>query len=324
MVVPEMEKELVPCHVIAGPLGVGKTTAILDLVQSRSESERIAVIVNDFGRTGLDGEVLSAAGGRLRVKKIPGGCLCCSSRLDIQSAIEELMKCADFSRIIIEPSGLVILPDFIPYLKSLCTMFDLELRPVLSILNPARTRESHYKSLPFFSTLVDYADILVANRIDQCSDEQLEEFREWTSRLEPPKLQILETSFGHLPENVLESINTLEERSLRFYALPKHHTHGEQSGGFSGRVAPVDLERLRARLSAWAETGLAGAEIVRFKAILPTDQGWFLFEVAEGSSYAREFPQQDGVAKLDWISQGAISESKMLGELESLRAADSA
>lgn len=304
---------MIPCHVIAGPLGVGKTTAILDFLKRRADDENIAVIVNDFGKAGLDAEVLSGSGAEIEVRNIAGGCLCCSTAVDMRESIQAVRNRAGLTRLIIEPSGLVVMPDFVPYLKRLCEEFEMELKPIIGLLAPKRTKESHYKALPYFGTLVDHSDVLVGNRIDQCNEQQLEHFRDWTARLEPPKLRVIETSFGHLPDELFEMSREAKPPSLKFY-LP--HTHEESSGGMSIDVAAVSESAFVERMEKWIREGLDGAEVLRFKATLPADDGWRLFEIADATCYVREMPDST-LAKLDWISRGEVSDSVMLEELAS-------
>jgi len=60
----------IPTNLIMGFLGVGKTTAILDLLKQKPENENWAVLVNEFGKVGIDGAIFSAAGAT--VKEIAG------------------------------------------------------------------------------------------------------------------------------------------------------------------------------------------------------------------------------------------------------------
>lgn len=50
----------VPTNIITGFLGVGKTSAILHLLQQKPSNERWAVLVNEFGEIGVDGSIISA------------------------------------------------------------------------------------------------------------------------------------------------------------------------------------------------------------------------------------------------------------------------
>lgn len=300
----------ITCHVISGPLGAGKTSAILNLLKSMPDAGDSAVIVNDFGRTGLDGEILKSSMLDIEIQNIPGGCLCCSSMPDLHRAFEAVMKRPGLRRIIVEPSGLAIMPDLVAYLRRTCEALGLRRGRTFALLNPKRTREAHYKSLPFFTALIDHADVLVANRIDQCKAQELERFREWTARLNPPKLAVVETTYGRIPPELLADSGA-EARpdgpaDPRFHPL---HEHSEHSGGFTADALPPVCEtRFTECLRDWAESGLDGARILRFKAVLPTASGWRLFEIAEEAVQVRPMPGADS-AKLDWISSATIPES---------------
>lgn len=58
-----VQKLPVPVHIITGALGVGKTTAIQQLLRSKPPGERWAVLVNEFGALGIDAALIEASGG---------------------------------------------------------------------------------------------------------------------------------------------------------------------------------------------------------------------------------------------------------------------
>ena len=99
----------IPTNVITGFLGVGKTTAILNLLKQKPDDERWAVLVNEFGEVGIDGSLLH---GKDRVeqgiyiKEVPGGCMCCAAGLSMHIALNMLIAHAKPHRLIIEPTGL--------------------------------------------------------------------------------------------------------------------------------------------------------------------------------------------------------------------------
>jgi G3E family GTPase len=68
----------VPTNVITGFLGVGKTTAILNLLKSKPDNERWAVLVNEFGEIGEDGSLFEGQHSQEQgvfIREVPGGCL---------------------------------------------------------------------------------------------------------------------------------------------------------------------------------------------------------------------------------------------------------
>ncbi len=99
--------------ILGGFLGVGKTTAILDLLRQKPEGgETWAVLVNEFGEVGIDGAILETEGGAV-VREVPGGCMCCvAGGLPMQIGLNQLIARAKPDRLLIEPRALVILPRF--------------------------------------------------------------------------------------------------------------------------------------------------------------------------------------------------------------------
>ena len=71
----------VPTNIITGFLGVGKTTAILQLLQNKPANERWAVLVNEFGEIGVDGSLIQgqhSESSGVFIREVPGGCMCLS------------------------------------------------------------------------------------------------------------------------------------------------------------------------------------------------------------------------------------------------------
>lgn len=93
-------------HVIAGPLGAGKTTLIRQLFAQRPANERWAILVNEFGQVGLDAALMTRDDAGLSIAEVPGGCLCCVQGVPLQVALTRLLRRARPQRLFIEPSGL--------------------------------------------------------------------------------------------------------------------------------------------------------------------------------------------------------------------------
>ncbi|BAX55546.1 Putative metal chaperone YciC [Photobacterium damselae subsp. piscicida] len=64
----------IPTNIITGFLGAGKTTAILSLLARKSENEKWAVLINEFGNVGVDGAMMEQQGAI--IKEVPGGLSC--------------------------------------------------------------------------------------------------------------------------------------------------------------------------------------------------------------------------------------------------------
>ncbi len=98
----------IPTHVIAGPLGAGKTSLIRQLMAQRPANERWAVLVNDFGQIGLDAALLSHNDDGIAIGEVAGGCLCCVNGMPFQVGLGRLLRKARPDRLFIDRPGWVI------------------------------------------------------------------------------------------------------------------------------------------------------------------------------------------------------------------------
>ncbi|CRL49715.1 CobW family GTP-binding protein [Pseudomonas sp. URMO17WK12:I11] len=96
----------IPTHVIAGPLGAGKTSLIKHLLTQRPVGERWAVLINEFGQIGLDAALLTSDADGIALGEVAGGCLCCVNGAPFQIGLGRLLRKAKPDRLFIEPSGL--------------------------------------------------------------------------------------------------------------------------------------------------------------------------------------------------------------------------
>ncbi|MHC8330443.1 CobW family GTP-binding protein [Pseudomonas sp. LB3P25] len=96
----------IPTHVIAGPLGAGKTSLIKHLLAQRPANERWAVLINEFGQIGLDAALLTRDVDGIALGEVAGGCLCCVNGAPFQIGLGRLLRKARPDRLFIEPSGL--------------------------------------------------------------------------------------------------------------------------------------------------------------------------------------------------------------------------
>lgn len=289
------KSKAIPCHLIAGALGSGKTTAIRRFVAQ--SPEYTAVLVNDFGETGYDAAFIAEAGGeeKLSVQNIPGGCLCCSSAAQLLPALEMLCAKPEVRRIIIEPSGIALLDPLLEMLHDAAPGCGFELAPVIVLFDPAKSRPATLKLIPYWKRLADHAGIIVANRCDLAPPEAVEQFIQCFTEWTPPKLKVIRTSHGELPAELFELRGGVR-------SVPDaHHHHSElpQAGTFRSKGT--------FRLAALIELlETIAPQLDRFKGVFCTDQGWFRLEIASGCFSHRSAPEAPGTSA-EWIGTGELA-----------------
>jgi cobalamin biosynthesis protein CobW len=102
----------VPCTVVTGFLGAGKTTLIRHILENAGD-RRLALIVNEFGDVGVDGEILKGCGidacPEENIVELSNGCICCTVADDFVPALDQILsRTPKVDHILIETSGLAL------------------------------------------------------------------------------------------------------------------------------------------------------------------------------------------------------------------------
>ncbi len=256
-----------PVHVLTGPLGVGKTTAIAHLLGTKAEDERWAVILNEFTETGIDALTLAAAArGAYDVRLVPGGCLCCASELDFTRTLVQLVREQRPVRLLVEPSGIGHPAAIAEELLQHEARGHLQLAGIICLLDGLRaaqlwaewqaTQAAEAAGLPLPERSVErdqfeVADVVVLSKADLATPEQRAAFAALTAAAYPAKRWVGEMVDGELPAAAL-SPRSADQRSPVFLpARPTLHAAGQHEHG--GRDEVVGI--------AWPEMG--GGEVVR-------------------------------------------------------------
>lgn len=180
-----MQKKIA-INIVMGFLGVGKTTAILDLLKRKPSNEKWAVLVNEFGEVGIDGAILSNETGMV-VSEVPGGCLCCVSGISFQVALSNLIAQQKPDRIIIEPTGLGHPKNLIRSLLSKEYTDHCELKASVCLVDPRQLKNPRYQQHETFNDQCFLADVLVANKTDLCDAQDRHLFEEYAELMSPKK-----------------------------------------------------------------------------------------------------------------------------------------
>lgn len=275
----------IPTTLISGFLGVGKTSAILSLLQQKPDGQKWAVLVNEFGRVGLDGAIYRAHG--VEVKEVPGGCMCCAAGAPLRVAVNQLLKQARPQRLIIETSGMGHPKRILDTLRGEHFHRVLSLRATICLVDPQKLLDVRYSEHENFIDQVTMADILVANKTDLASNEAMRAFDRLSKRSDPAKSLIARTRLGHLDVRWLDMPATGERRAH----YPMHHQDsGSDSNGDSGSPSRNDGYQSHGWLFPEQQQFnfdcllklFQNLHVTRIKAVMHTNKGWYIFNGLSG------------------------------------------
>lgn len=174
----------IPVTVITGYLGSGKTT-LLNHILGGQHGRKVAVIVNEFGEVGIDGQLIEQDGDEQLIE-FNNGCLCCTVRGDLIETIGRLRQRADeLDAILIETTGLadpapVASTFFVDEAVRASTRLDAFVTVVDAVnleANLAQSVEAQEQ--------VAFADIVLVNKTDLASEEQLQRIERRVRALNP-------------------------------------------------------------------------------------------------------------------------------------------
>jgi G3E family GTPase len=165
--------EKIPVTVLTGYLGAGKTT-LLNRILSEPHGKKFAVIVNEFGEIGIDNDLV--VGADEEIFEMNNGCICCTVRGDLIRIIEGLMKRkGKFDAIIVETTGLA---DPAPVAQTFFVDADVQeaakLDAVVTVAD-AKWLSERLKDAPEAKNQVAFADVILLNKSDLVSPEELRE-----------------------------------------------------------------------------------------------------------------------------------------------------
>ena len=159
---------------ISGFLGSGKTTLLLEIARHLAAgSEKIAIIENEVGEVGIDGQYLRREG--LEVQEMFGGCICCTLSVDLVTTLRKLHQSVGPERVILEATGVARPGDIVPTVRQYASMVD-EIQ-VLVLLDGPRYEMLLEVMNPLVTAQIGAADVVVINKIDEMDEAGVDSIR---------------------------------------------------------------------------------------------------------------------------------------------------
>ncbi len=238
-----------PVTIVTGFLGAGKTTLLRHML-GHADGRRIAVIVNEFGELGIDGEILkqcsigcSEEEANGRIFELANGCLCCTVQEEFFPVMRELVaRRGELDHIFIETSGLALPKPLVqafnwPEIRNACTV-----DAVITVVDSPAVAAGTFAAFPeqvdaqrkldpnldhesplheLFADQLASADLVILNKADLLDATALAAVRAEVSEELPPAVKVIEAHGGELPLDVLLGLNC--ETELHIDGRKTHH-----------------------------------------------------------------------------------------------------
>jgi G3E family GTPase len=220
----------IPVTVLTGYLGAGKTT-LLNRILSGNHGKRYAVIVNEFGEIGIDNDLIVESDEE--IYEMNNGCVCCTVRGDLIRVVQNLMKRKGrFDAIVVETTGLA---DPAPVAQTFFMDDDVRAKTRLDAvvtLADAKHLLTRLKDSPEAEDQIAFGDVILLNKTDLVSPEELEQTKAVIRRINP-SAEIHTTQRAEIDLSVILGrgsfdLSRIIENDPDFLQADNHHDHAHE------------------------------------------------------------------------------------------------
>ena len=245
----------IPATIITGFLGAGKTTLIRHMLQN-AQGRRIALIINEFGDLGVDGDILKGCGDETcreeDVMELSNGCICCTVADDFIPTMEKLLAREDRpDHIVIETSGLALPQPLVRAFNWPGISTQVTVDGVVTVVDGKAVTEGRFAHSvaavdaqrqldenldhetplsELFEDQIACADMIVVNKTDLLEGAEAEELVGTLRESSRSGVQVVTTSMGKLPVDVLlgQGIGAESDLDSRHELHHHHHDHSDE------------------------------------------------------------------------------------------------
>ncbi|MEN2467421.1 GTP-binding protein [Ornithinibacillus sp. JPR2-1] len=267
-----LKQHKIPVTILTGFLGAGKTT-LLNRLLSDERNRHAAVIINEYGDTGIDSELVIKT--HEEIIEINKGCICCNVRGDLIKVLKNLIvKMAKreihLSRIIIETTGLAdpapviqtfLMDEVMAYwfdIDSVCTVVDSKHLPL-------------HLEQEIVQEQIAFADLIIMNKADLVSQDKLADLKLRIKKMNMTA-EVITTTNSEVPINKLigvQSFNLSAKLKIQSNLLTESHHHHHDDNVHS-IILKSDKPLFLDRVNKWFTylVQMKGESLYRYKGIL--------------------------------------------------------
>lgn len=242
----------IPATIVTGFLGAGKTTLIRNML-TQAEGRRIALIINEFGDLGVDGDILKGCGiencAEDDVVELSNGCICCTVAEDFVPTIETLLNRENPpEHIVIETSGLALPQPLVRAFNWPAIATRVTVDGVVTVVDGKAVSEGRFahdhaavdaqraadESLDhetplseLFQDQLACADMVVVNKTDLLERDQTDQVTNTLTGQTREAVRVVRASHGRLPLDVLLGQNAAAEADMSARDAHHHHHHDD-------------------------------------------------------------------------------------------------
>jgi len=268
------EKDLIPVTILTGFLGAGKTR-LLNRILTEQHGERIAVIENEFGETGVDNDILVKDKDE-QIVEMNNGCVCCTVRGDLVRILGDLGKKRrqgklTFDRVIIETTGLANPgPVAQTFFMDEAIHEQYLLDAVVTVVD-AKHGEKQLDEHDEARAQVGFADRILLSKTDLVEEDEtralMQRLRDMNPRAHQKKVHFGEADIREILDIRGFNLNAVLEIDPGFLEEEDHHHHDDDISSFVWRDArPLHMEKIETFLSLMVQN--YGPDLLRYKGVL--------------------------------------------------------
>ena len=286
----------IPCTIITGFLGAGKTTLVRHLFE-HAGGRRLALVVNEFGEIGFDGAFLAGCGipscSDGDIVELTNGCLCCTVADDFVPALNKLLDRGEApEHILIETSGLALPKPLVSAFNWPAIRSRVTVDGIIAVIDGPAVAEGMFAEDPeamarqratdgaidhdnpleeVFEDQLLCADLVVLNKADLLDRPGLDRVRATVAAQLPRAVKIVETERGQVEPRVLLGLGAAAEGDLA--ARPSHHdtTTDHDHDDFESISLPVGMVASSQALAGKVARAAEADGVLRIKGFAPVD-----------------------------------------------------